>query len=239
MPQYNNRTFSRQPNNMQNASDYINRRRAQGLYTSVASNRKGNERDDLAVLTRIGPEHSKCVFSVGGFNVNSYSLLLDITKGRYFTATDGRVITVNHMNFSGFTQPQNQIIDISINNCPPTDVFIVPPTPGKTVPPVIAPGGRAVDANIVPINQTSDLFEGNFIVNKSELVTNISDVSACNCIIPNLYDLPGIGIDTTYLDHFNNNPNNKISQQAVARWGNKEPLRGFRFPSTRGLNLPI
>ena len=53
--------------------------------------------------------HSKCVFSVGGFNVNSYSLLLDITKGRYFTATDGRVITVNHMNFSGFKRPQNQI----------------------------------------------------------------------------------------------------------------------------------
>lgn len=233
MPQYNNRTFSRQPNNLQNASDYINRRRAQGLYTSVASNRKGNERDDLAVLTRIGPEDSKCVFSVGGFNVNSYSLLLDITKGRYFTATDGRVITVDHTNFSGFNPPPNQRPTISTNDCSATTIAIVPPQPGKLL------NGRAIDATTTPINQTSDLFEGNFMVNKSELVYNIQDVSTCNCIIPDLYDLSGIGIDTTYLDEFNSNPNNKIRQQALARWGNKEPLRGFRFPSTRGLNLPI
>ena len=202
------------------------------MYTSVASNIKSNEIDDIAVLTRIGPEHSKCVFSVGGFNVSSYSLLLDITKGRYFTATDGRVISVNKMNFSGFNAPAPERVKISTNDCSATTIAIVPEQPVKIL------NGHPIGATTTPINQTSDLFEGNFMVNKSQLVYYIEDVSTCDCTIPNLYDLSGVGIDTTYLTS-STNPNHKIRQQALGRWGNKEPLRGFRFPSTTGLNLPI
>ena len=217
MPQYNNRTFSRDPNNMKNASDYINRIRAEGLYKSVSTNNKSNKIDDIAVLTRQGPKDSKCLFSVGGFNVSSYSLLLDITKGNYFTASEGRAITVNKLNFSGFTAPISSPVNTNINDCSATTIIFGP--------------GKGIDYK-VPINQTSDLFEGNYMVNKSQLVNDIHDISSCDCIIPNLYDLSGIGIDTTHLVQ-SSNQNNKIRQQTLARWGAKEPLRGFQFPSSR------
>ena len=178
MPQYNNRTFSRDPNNMKNASDYINRIRAEGLYKSVSTNNKSNKIDDIAVLTRQGPKDSKCLFSVGGFNVSSYSLLLDITKGNYFTASEGRAITVNKLNFSGDTVPNSQQVKTNINDCSATIIIIGP--------------DKGIDYK-VPINQTSDLFEGNYMVNKSQLVSDIHDISSCDCIIPNLYDLSGIG----------------------------------------------
>jgi len=97
MSNYSIRTFSRDSNNMRSANDYINRKKAENLYlvsttNGLANNGNKSLNSNTPVKTSIGPMGNQRLRSVGGFNVNSYDLFMNISKGRYYTATDGRKI---------------------------------------------------------------------------------------------------------------------------------------------------
>ena len=127
MPNYNVRAFSNGPNNMRSASDFINRKRAETRYTVAASNVQTiTKNNNSNVPIKVGNcNNSDCnkksLSSVGGYNVNSYDLLLDITKGKYYTAVNGRNITL-----SSDGQPIHSDIykPVYTTNCNFTKIYI-------------------------------------------------------------------------------------------------------------------
>ena len=212
MSNYSIRTFSRDSNNMRSANDYINRKKAENLYlvsttNGLANNGNKSLNSNTPVKTSIGPMGNQRLRSVGGFNINSYDLFMNISKGRYYTATDGRKIEKYY--FTGIADPKfPPEASVKINDCSATTFFI------------------ESSFNILsrPISQNWDLYEGSYLINRQ---SSLADLSYCKCT-PNtiskdsditIAPIVDIGIRTQ-------------TQASVARWNNTNPLRGFNFPQS-------
>jgi hypothetical protein len=191
----NNRTFSRDTNKMRSAQDYINRKKAESLYLTSKKNNISNTPVSL---------DTKCeINSLGQTNINSYELLMNISKGRYYTAYDGRQIQLR--NSSG----GNTSVFAKINNCAATKFFLENP---KT--------------NIfIPITQTWDLYEGSYLVNTKPDISNISQ--ECNCSTNTISQNKNV----TIVSVPTSGNINLQTKEMLARWNNTNPLRGFRFPN--------
>ena len=71
--------FSTGPNQFKTSNDYISRKKAQTIYKSVKDNVKANNYAG-PILT-----NGTCLGAVGGYNTDNYDLLLNVTKGKYYT----------------------------------------------------------------------------------------------------------------------------------------------------------
>ena len=87
MSEYSLRCFSTGPNKLRSSQDYINQKKAKTLYKTTASNVKNDINDNIQVFMHPGTiaEGGRCLASVGGYNTSSYDLLLNLTKGRYYS----------------------------------------------------------------------------------------------------------------------------------------------------------
>jgi hypothetical protein len=147
------RAFSNGPNNMKFSSDHINKKRAETTYY-VASNdinktQLYNNNSNIPVKACQGQ-----LSSVGGYNIKSYDLLLDLTKGKYYNATSGRIITL--LSDSSDT---NKHTEVKINDCSGTYI-------------------KTVDFSKLsaPISQTWGINEGPFLLDISKSLSN-----SCDC----------------------------------------------------------
>ena len=96
MPNYN-RAFSNSNKNNVSANDYINKVKAKTIFEVVSTNITDCETNSNVPVKTIPCSCDgkyKTLQSVGGLDVNSYQLLLDLTKGRYYTAKNGRYATI-------------------------------------------------------------------------------------------------------------------------------------------------
>ena len=91
---YNIRTYSNGPNNLRNSSNYIDQKRASTIFTGIAANKKIPDNVNIAHCDN--SEWKGNIASVGGFNVSSYKLFLDLSKGQYYTAVNGRQLNINN-----------------------------------------------------------------------------------------------------------------------------------------------
>ena len=91
------RCFSNGPNRLKSSQDHTNEKTAKTLYTTAATNTKSNSVDNIQAF--ITPNPDKCLASVGGFNTNSYNLLLNLTKGKYY-ATNNLLAKVANVDCS-------------------------------------------------------------------------------------------------------------------------------------------
>ena len=122
-----NRSFSKHSNNLMSANDYINKKKAQTLFKVLTTN----------------TQQPKTLLSVGGFNVSSYDLLLNFSKGSYYISSQEKTIEVPN-----YTTVYNT--EAIINDCKKTIIKIT---------------------NIVnqPLTQTWNIYEGPYIVNKTNI----------------------------------------------------------------------
>lgn len=212
MTYVNNRSFSRSSNEMKSSGDHINRKRAEAIYTDVVSN--ASNKDTNVKFTE--SNNALKLKSVGGLGVKSYDLFLNLSRGRYYVAPDGRNVELEdpHIDKKWY---EGDTVMAKINNCKPTKIETS-----------INPNAR--------INQRWDLFEGSFLVKRE----NSSDKEVCdnkilgkNSIEKNILinsDLAG-----TYSLLYNDDRTKKFynsTSQSLARWNNNDPLRGFSFPRT-------
>lgn len=208
----NTRTFSRNPNDMKSSGDHINRKRAEAIYNDVASNT--NNKDSNIKL--IESNNALKLKSVGGLGVKSYELFLNLSRGRYYVAPDGRNIELEEEDFDNQAYEASPQL-VKINNCKPTKI-------------------QASNDPIVQINQRWDLFEGSFLVNRensSNLVCNDNILGGKNGIQKNIlinHNLGGTYAIYCLDDHRKNYY--KSTAKSLARWNNNDPLRGFSFPKT-------
>ena len=79
------RCFSTGLNKYKSSQDYTNRKTASTLYTTTATNTKTNKKTDIQAIIS---QPDNCLASVGGFNVNSYDLHRNLTKGKYYTSNN-------------------------------------------------------------------------------------------------------------------------------------------------------
>jgi len=213
MSNYSIRTFSRDSNNMRSANEYINRKKAENLYLVSTTNgfaNNGNKsiRSNTPVKTSIGPMGNQRLRSVGGFNVNSYDLFMNISKGRYYTATDGRNIE-NHV-FEGIniSDPLPNEASVKINDCSGTRFC----------------QNSSNSQLTTPISQNWDLYEGSYLLNRE---SSLADISYCKCISNTISKDSDITIVSIVGKDIH-----KQNQASVARWNNTNPLRGFNFPQS-------
>lgn len=224
MSNYSIRTFSRDSNNMRSANDYINRKKAENLYLVSTTNGKVNNgnksiNSNTPVKTSIGPIGNQRLKSVGGFNVNSYDLFMNITKGRYYTATDGRKI--QNYNFV----PPNTVetnTDIKINDCSATTFSIE----------------SSFNILNIPITQSWDLYEGSYLINRKGKLIDIS--GQCSCT-PNTIssdkDITIVPIEK-YTSSGKDITIRSQTKGSLARWNNTNPLRNYNFPQTICMPMP-
>jgi len=220
MSNYSIRTFSRDANNMRSANDYINRKKAENLYLVSTTNglvNNGNKslNSNTPVKTLIGPLGNQRLRSVGGFNVNSYDLLMNISKGRYYTATDGRYINLYEQ---GQSNTKESYSSIKINDCSATTFLIE----------------SSFNTLNIPITQSWNLSEGSYLIDKQEY---LNDISQCNCTPNNISSNKNVTIVP-----INNSTNNfhffSQTSGSLARWNNTNPLRGFNFPQSICMPMP-
>lgn len=222
MSNYNVRTFSRDSNNMRSANDYINRKKAENLYlvsttNGLANNGNKSLNSNTPVKTSVGPSGNQRLRSVGGFNVNSYDLLMNVSKGRYYTATDGRYIDLYNQNFNPLTETSSSI---KINDCSATSFLI-----------------KLRDNTLnKPITQSWNLSEGSYLINS---ILNQNDISGqCNCTPNNISSDQNVSIvPIDVLDPGVSAPPSFVTfrsrtKGSLARWNNTNPLRGFNFPQS-------
>ena len=144
MPNYNTRSFARSPNEMKSSSDHINRKRSETIYENVIKQKDVVENDKHIKLE--GNDNNLKLKSIGGFNINSYDLFLNVSRGRFYLAPQGRNIELRELEDDFFYEkdfPSN----VKINNC------------GNTII-------TASENPSAKINQRWDLFEGSFLVKK-------------------------------------------------------------------------
>jgi hypothetical protein len=110
MPQFASRAFSTGPNKYKSSQDYTNQKTAETLYITTASNTKSYMVDNIQ--TFITPHPERCLESVGGFNTNSYNLLLNLTKGKYY-ATNNLLARVKNVDCS---QNIRECVYVDISN---------------------------------------------------------------------------------------------------------------------------
>lgn len=171
------RAFSNGPNNMRSSSDHINRKRAETTYTVARTNinttQPYNNNSNIPVKAGYpGPNNTQQLSSVGGYNVRSYDLLLDLTKGKYYNANNGRKITLLPSNA---TPPHS--VAVKINNCSPTIIETIN------------------SSNLqAPISQTWGINEGVFLADTSfSLLYNTFDLSNnCSCDLPRISKNPNV-----------------------------------------------
>jgi len=219
MSNYNVRTFSRSANKISSANDYINRKKAENLYLVSTTNgfaNNGNKslNSNTPVKTSIGPMGNQRLRSVGGFNVNSYDLFMNISKGRYYTATDGRKIEKHLFKGINSNNPLPNEASVKIDDCSAT-TFLINPSGNKLT---------------APISQNWDLYEGSYLINRQ---SSLADLSYCKCT-PNTISKDS---DITIVPIVEMDIRKQI-QASVARWNNTNPLRGFNFPQSICMPMP-
>lgn len=234
MPQFNVRAFASDSNQMRSGGDYINRKKAATLYTTVSSNRKHHEVDNLAVSisegagTSTGYDISRCIWSVGGYNVNSYDLYLNVSKGRYYTAPTGRGVGINPNYYAFYgpppakpaAWPENLGGEVYINDC--SGIVIAPST--------VANGNGQGPFQELERNGIGNIYDGTLLVHND--IPNI-DLS-CSCI--NKTGLENTGIDGQL---FSSTPKNlNVAGGRLARLALAQPLRGFEFPKKFSIPRP-
>lgn len=209
MSNYNIRTFSNGPNKMRSADDYINRKKATTLYTVAASNTSSRAKNSNIPVKTTNLVGNPKLASVGGYNVNSYDLLMNISKGRYYVAPEGRYAEL--LNNPLFTSDISN--NIKINDC--SNTLINTKTTIQT-----------------PINQTWDLYEGSYLIDKDESISEW-----CKCTPNKLSKNRDLQIDSRLIYNNNALPQSSPSQiffnggaRSVARWNNSDKLRGFSYP---------
>jgi len=221
------RAFASDSNQMRSAQDYINRKKAKTLYTTVSTNRSYSDVDNLAVSISTGSDIStkydisRCLFSVGGFDVNSYDLYLNIAKGRFYTATMGRTISVDPSKHSGLSAPSTSGIKntVIISDCSGTNI--------------IRMTDKSERINLER-NGVGNIYNGTLLVNMNSL--NDLSGSGCGCYTDTLMDISNVGIDATMFDNTSLNAN--IARARLARLALEQPLRGFGFPSKFSIPRP-
>jgi len=231
MPQFNVRAFASDSNQMRSGSDYINRKKAATLYTTVSTNQKDEDEDNLAVSISEGSgttssyDMSRCIWSVGGYNVNSYDLYLNVSKGRYYTATTGRGIGIDPNYRASYPPPPGAFPggvgsisgDVYINDCSGT--IIAPSTIGE---------GPFQE---LERNGVGNIYDGTLLVHND--ISNI-DLSACHCI--NNTGLENMGIDAQLFS--STSTNLEVAGDRLARLALAQPLRGFGFPKKFSIPQP-
>ena len=70
--------FSTGPNQFKSSNDYINEKKAKTIYTSLQKDNGTSYNGPIFI-------NGKCLRSIGGYNTNNYDLLLNVTKGKYYT----------------------------------------------------------------------------------------------------------------------------------------------------------
>lgn len=196
------RAFSNGQNDATSSSDYINKKRAQATYGVAASNI--TSRKSKYNISNVPVKGNNNISSVGGYNVNSYRLLLDLTKGKYYSAINGRNISL--LSDNSITSPDS--VSAVINDCSATTIRLLK---NENLP--------------APITQTWSITEGPFLIDSSGATLFKKEKSlyhGCYSNKPYLSQNPNIII--------NNNLINK-GKRDLARWNNQDPLRDFNFPT--------
>ena len=224
MPQFNVRAFASNSNQMRSGSDYINRKKAATLYTTVSTNLKDEEDDNLAVSISEGSgttteyDISRCIWSVGGYNVNSYDLYLNVSKGRYYTATMGRGIGIDPKYSMNSSSARDISGDVQINDCSNTIIAL------STIP---------NNKNEGPFpelerNSVGNIYDSTLLMHGNNLDIDLP----CSCT--NNTGLENLGIDGNLFSGTNKNLN--VAGDRLARLAAAQPLRGFDFP--RKFSIP-
>lgn len=162
MPQYNVRSFSRDSNRMRDSGDHINRKKAESIYTNVASNTKDNKNDNINVFFNTSGQ--RLLSSVGGFNVNNYDLLLNLTKGRHYTAAGGQGVLAARVNDTILTS--NPDSSTKINDCITVDI--------------------SNSSSFAYPDYTHNIYEGPFLFNRDASFSNLdasSSLPSCSDIL--------------------------------------------------------
>ena len=209
----NSRAFTMRPNSISTSNDYISKKKAIALYANTASINPISEKSSNFTNINFNNGVNKGICksnenlynleSVGGFNVSSYDLLLNITKGNYYSATDGRLVSIPNNN-NNTDLGSNAV---KINDCSNVELKI--------------------ESNpIVPLNQTYNLYEGSYLIDISNSYDQ-NDID-CGCNPPPLGNFKDVQIFGELAK--NNNKINISSDKSLARLVEQEPLRGFKYP---------
>ena len=211
-PNINNRAFTMRPNSIKSSNDYINKKKAAALFANTASlNPKPGESSNYSNINyNNGVNKGICksnkdiysLESVGGFNVSSYDLLLNVTKGSYYTATSGRLVSIPNNNNS--TENSNSV---KINDC--SNIVL-----------------KIESKPSVPLNQTYNLYEGSYLID----ISNSYDQNEikCGCHPVLLGNLEDVQIFSKLAE--DNKDIGINSDKSLARLAEQEPLRGFKYP---------
>ena len=82
MPGFAAKSFSTGPDQFKSSNDYISRKKAQTIYRSLQKDNVNvnakNYQDPIQI-------NGNCLDAVGGYNTDNYDLLLNVTKGKYYT----------------------------------------------------------------------------------------------------------------------------------------------------------
>jgi len=122
-----NRSFSKRSNNLMSSNDYINKKKAQTLFNVLTTN----------------SQQPKKLLSVGGFNVSSYDLLLNYSKGSYYVSSQDKIIEVPN-----YTTSSN--MEVIIDNCKKTII-------------------KVTNTVNQPLTQNWNIYEGPYIINKTNI----------------------------------------------------------------------
>jgi len=163
-----NRSFSKYSKQLMTSNDYINKKKAETLFNVLTTNTNKNiKKTPIKTLTNSQNQTQK-LLSVGGFNVLSYDLLLSFSKGSNYLSPQGRTIEIPNYTTTSNTE-------ININDCEKTTIKV---------------------SNLVnqPLTQTWNIYEGSYIVNKtnslficSNTLKNNPNITISNELINTLF----------------------------------------------------
>ena len=106
------------PSRIRDSGNYTSKKKAETLYTTVASNKKNDEIDNICVFLNTNGQRQ--LNSVGGFNCSSYDLLANISKGRQYTAGGGQGQLAARIN--GTVLSPDPSGSTKINDCITVDI---------------------------------------------------------------------------------------------------------------------
>ena len=165
MQQFASRAFSTGPNKLKSSQDHTNQKTAKTLYTTTTTNTKSNTLDNIQAF--ITPNPDSCLASVGGFNTNSYDLLLNLTKGKYY-ATNNLLAKVKNVDCS---QNVTECVSVDISN---NTNFAQPDyTYGMYEGPFLT----SIDASLAQVTYDPNCLPPTL---KGSLVIDASDATVCN-----------------------------------------------------------
>lgn len=203
MSNTNVRAFSNGQNNARSSSDYINKKRAEAVYVVAASNI--NSQKSKYNISNVPVKGNNNISSVGGYNVNSYRLLLDLTKGKYYSAINGRNISL--LSDNSIQSPAPVSASAVINDCSATTIKLLK---NENLP--------------APITQTWSITEGPFLIDSSGATLFKKEKNAFNECYNTLHYLsqnPNIIINNDLIND---------GKRDLSRLNNQDLLRDFNFP---------